>query len=73
MIRTKKELNTYLQAEQKFYDTCLKAKLLGYLSYYKGCFLRCLRYAEYYHNKENRNFIDKLWGGIIHTEAESWD
>lgn len=63
MITNREELRQYLSADQNNYDTSLKAKILGYLSWYKGMFLYHLRYAEYYENKKQKSIITKILCG----------
>ena len=63
MIQSKSDLKSYLAADQKHYDTSLKARTLGYLSYYKGMFLYHLRYAEYYENLKNKTILSRLLCG----------
>lgn len=57
----RKEFRSEVQQEQKFYDTSIRARILGYDSYYIGRYLNCLRWSEWYDQKSGA--LNKLLCG----------
>lgn len=60
-----KEYRKQISIEQSYYNTSLKAWLLGYESWFIGRYLLFLRYAEWYDSNSSNLIIKKLSGGIL--------